>query len=202
MSMRPPPNPPPDPVKGAIGCVFCTLILLVAAGLGVSELVGWIRGPKATRSPASAQSSSTDFAPSRFLRPALGPNGRKWPTTPSYIAGMDHRNTSGLSSVTVDNSRCSNDVLVKLYSLDSSPPAAVRVFFIPAGARFTAENLNAGDYDVRYQALDDGSLARSEDFSLTERETYNGTEYSTIEMTLYKVTHGNMQTYPLSPADF
>ena len=81
-------------------------------------------------------------------------------------------------------------------------PAAVRVFFIPAGARFTAENLNAGNYDVRYQALDDGSLARSEDFSLTERETYNGNEYSTIEMTLYKVTHGNMQTYPLSPADF
>ena len=108
--------------------------------------------------------------------------------------------TGGLSSVTVDNSQCTNDVLVKLYSYGMRAPA--RVGFIPARGKFTFESLSAGEYDVRYQDLDDGSLARSEKLDLEERRTYSGTSYSTIELTLYKVRNGNMQTYPLSPTEF
>ena len=53
-----------------------------------------------------------------------------------------------------------------------------------------------------YRDLGNGGLSRSEQFSLEETETYDGTSYSNITMTLYKVQDGNMQTYDLSESDF
>jgi len=102
--------------------------------------------------------------------------------------------------VTVDNTLGGSDVLVKIYA--DRLGRAARVFFIPAGRAFTAESMSPGRYDVRFQDLDDGELAKSESFTLDERATFSGIEYSTIRLTLYKVRDGNMQTYPLSPEDF
>jgi hypothetical protein len=45
-------------------------------------------------------------------------------------------------------------------------------------------------------------LARSESFALEEITTHNGTQYSDMTMTLYKVRNGNMQTYGLSEDEF
>ena len=53
-----------------------------------------------------------------FVRPARDPDGRPFPTAPSYIIGMAKLNSDGHSSVTVDNSRSSSDVLVKIFALD------------------------------------------------------------------------------------
>jgi hypothetical protein len=190
------------------GCVGLKIIFFAWIGMaaiaGVLYLGELIFGSE--KETATVPKSGTVVtAPSRpapppFVRPATGPDGQPWPRSAAYIAGMPRLNTGGLSSVTVDNSQCTNDVLVKVYSYGMQAP--VRVGFIPAGGRFTFDSLKAGKYDVRYQDLDDGSLARSETFDLQERRTYSGTEYSTIELTLYKVRNGNMQTYPLSPADF
>ena len=62
--------------------------------------------------------------------------------------------------------------------------------------------MTAGSYDIRYRDLGNGGLSRSEAFGLEEIPTYNGTQFSNISITLYKVQHGNMQTYGLSETEF
>jgi hypothetical protein len=188
------------------GCVALKAVLFAWIGLAVlagviqiGSLVFDSRDEQAARQHGAAFRAPSPAPPS-FVRPAAGPDGQPWPSAASYIAGIPKLCTGGLSSVTVDNSQCTNDVLVKIYSYGLQAPA--RVGFIPARGRFTFKSLAEGKYDVRYQDLDDGSLARSESFDLEERQTYSGTQYSTIELTLYKVLNGNMQTYPLSPSEF
>ena len=77
----------------------------------------------------------------------------------------------------------------------------LRIQNLPAG-KFTLFKVRAGSYDIRYMDLSDGGLSRSETFSLVETPIYNGTKYSNVTMTLYKVKNGNMQTYGLSEAEF
>jgi hypothetical protein len=212
MSMRRPdqipfsprnPHPKPSPFEGVIGCGMLILVACAIVVGCISFAVSWWRGSQPTGSSAPAQRAPL---PPRsipaFVRPPLGPDGRPWPTIPSYIVGIPRLRTGGYSTVKVDNSRCSTDVLAKIFALDSGTPAAVRVFFIPAGSSFTADSLEPGVYDVRYQDLSDGELARSERFDLEERRTLEGFEYSTIELTLYKVVGGNTRTYPLSASEF
>lgn len=91
---------------------------------------------------------------------------------------------------------------MKLVSLDSFPPAPVRQFFIPAGSSFKAGKLTSGRYDVRYRLLDSGALSRSESFILKQVEGDEGTQSSSVTMTLYKVRNGNMQTFGLAESDF
>jgi hypothetical protein len=137
-----------------------------------------------------------------YLRPSTAPNGQKWPTIAGYIAGYQRLNNDGLSNVTVDNSRNDSDVFVKLVYLNGGQALPVCQFYIPAFGSFTLNNIRAGSYDIRYRDLINGGLARSEAFNLEELATYNGTQYSNITMTLYKVHNGNMQTYGLSESEF
>lgn len=137
-----------------------------------------------------------------YVRPTTAPNGETWPNGASYINGYKKLHTNGLSSVIIDNTRNNSDVFVKLVSLDGSKADPVRVFFIPAYGQFTVNNVKAGNYDVRYRDLDSGALARSESFQLQETPTYDGIQYSNLTMTLYKVRHGNMQTYGISENEF
>ncbi|RWA45663.1 hypothetical protein AU476_01105 [Cupriavidus sp. UYMSc13B] len=118
------------------------------------------------------------------------------------MRGFPLANASGLSTVTVDNGQNDSDVFVKLVSLDGPVARPARVFFIPSHGRFTVENVTAGSYDVRYQNLNSGSRSRSEPFALEETKTFDGTQYSNITMTLYKVRNGNMHTYDLAEDEF
>lgn len=137
-----------------------------------------------------------------WVRPGSAPNGRPWPTRAGYLAGELKRHTDGLSEVTVDNGQNDADVHVKLVAIADQEAYPVREFFIPAGQRFTVSTVDAGQYDVRYRDLDSGSLSRSEAFELKETPTEGGTQYSSIEMTLYKVANGNMQSYELGEQEF
>lgn len=137
-----------------------------------------------------------------YVRPATAPNGSPWPVTAGYIEGYAKVNTNGLSKVTVDNSRNDSDVFVKLVSLNGPTAWPSRVFYIPARSSFTVESVTAGSYDIRYRDLRTGGLSRSQQFELEERSTYNGTEFSEMTLTLYKVRNGNMQTYELSEDKF
>lgn len=157
------------------------------------------------------EESRTDFgitpAPLPLIKPEpirshVAPNGKRWPAKADYIKGYPKLRTSGLSSVTVDNSQNDSDVFVKLVFLGSDKGYPVRQFYIPAFSRFTLVKVNAGDYDIRYRDLSSGELSRSEPFSLTEIQTSKGTQYGNITMTLYKVQNGNMQTYKISEAEF
>ncbi|AOI42831.1 hypothetical protein [Burkholderia oklahomensis] len=93
-------------------------------------------------------------------------------------------------------------MFVKLVSLDGPNAFPVRVFFIPAHGSFTLDSVTAGSYDIRYQDLNTGGRSRSEQFSLEEIPTNDGTQYSNMTMTLYKVANGNMHTYDLSADEF
>lgn len=137
----------------------------------------------------------------QYVRPSSAPNGQPWPSI-GYVKGYQQLNIAGLSNVTVDNSKNDSDVFVKLVSLNSAKAYPVRQFYIPAFSKFTLNKVTAGNYDIRYRDLSNGGLSRSEAFNLKETSTYNGTQYSNLTMTLYKVQNGNMQTYGLSEAEF
>ena len=136
----------------------------------------------------------------KYQRPILDPNGDPWPIRASTLTGSPILNNSGLSSISIDNS--GSDVLVKLFDLTSQTPRPVRWAFIPANSELKIENIDAGSYDVRYQDLDSGSILKSDSFELEQIDDYSGTQYSRITMTLYKVSNGNMQTYPISESEF
>lgn len=139
-----------------------------------------------------------------YAQPSVSgaPNGQPWPDSAGYVNGYKRLHTKGLSTVTVDNSRNDSDVFVKLVSLDGAEAYPIRHFFIPAFGKFTVKKVTAGSYDIRYRDLSNGGLSRSEAFNLDEKKTQNGTRFSNISMTLYKVENGNMQTYGLSEAEF
>ncbi len=159
-------------------------------------------------SSTPAPSPKAKSTPPRYIRPPTTPYGGAWPAYPSYIEGAGITATGGLSSITVDNTRNSSDVLVKLYSAlpakynGASLPPPHRQFFIPAHESFQLVEVSAGQYDIRYRDLNDGELAKSESFTLSENEVYGGIEYSNLTMTLYKIENGNMQTYPIPESEF
>lgn len=138
----------------------------------------------------------------KYSRPSRAPNGSSWPVIASYLQDFPVLFSNGLSSVTVDNSQNDTDVLVKLMSLNRELAIPVRTFYIPAQGSFTLKNINMGNYDIRYRDLNSGHLSRSENFFLEEIKEYNGTRFSNLTMTLFKVRNGNMNTYDLREEDF
>lgn len=179
------------------------LIPLISFGfLGVSYEINQERPFKPAYSKSKTPYNSKPQGKPSYVRSATAPNGATWPSHASYVADYPKLNTGGLSSVTVDNTQNDSDVFVKLVSISANESHPVRVFFIPAFGQFKINSITPGLYDIRYRDLTTGGLARSESFTLDEVSTYNGTRYSDMTMTLYKVRNGNMQTYGLSESEF
>lgn len=183
--------------------VIYLLLPLISFGfLGINYEINRDRPFKPEYSKSKTPYNSKPQGKPNYVRPAVAPNGASWPSSASYIANYPKFNTSGLSSVTVDNTQNDSDVFVKLVSIAANESHPIRVFFIPAFGKFKISRINPGLYDIRYRDLTTGGLARSESFTLEEVSTYNGARYSDMTMTLYKVRHGNMQTYGLSESEF
>ena len=169
-------------------------------GLPASNAAGTV-----TTSQPAAQASTTNAgttAKRPWTRPAKAPNGQPWPTQASYVKGYPQTNSNGLSTVTIDNGQNNSDVFVKLVSLTGNFAKPARFVFIPAHGRFTIKAVTPGSYDVRYRDLVSGYLSRSEQFTLEEKKTSRGTQYSDLTLTLYKVQNGNMTTYNLAEDEF
>lgn len=136
--------------------------------------------------------------------PAPKPPAPKPPAEPVARSGVrtgydpeqTRQNATGLCSVTVDNTQNNMPVYVRIWDMVRHTP--VRAFYIRQGEEFTAENVTPGLYEVRYIELYENDApaqgAKSEQFHLEQRQTYGGTQYSEISLTLYKVRNGNMQT--------
>lgn len=137
-----------------------------------------------------------------YVKPIDAPNGKKWPQDAAYIDGYPIGRADGLSKLTIDNSANETDMFVKLVAIDSNKSLPIRHVYIPAQDKFTMNKIRAGQYDIRYQDLSDGTLSRSEEFFIEEISTEDGVKYSVNTMTLFKVSNGNFQTYPLSPDEF
>jgi hypothetical protein len=132
----------------------------------------------------------------------FAPNGVVWPRISGYIKGYSILHSNGLSQVKIDNSRNKSDVFVKLVSLDGINAYPVRQFYIKKHGEFTLKNITSGRYDIRYRDLESGHLSRSEYFNLEEIKTNNGTQFSDMTITLFKIYDGNFKTYNLSEEEF
>lgn len=195
-----PASTPNARVIGAVSHVLRNWVLYGFAGLMIWI---WATDKPSTPPPGPKPYQATP-APVQpeYVRATTAPNGQPWPVSAGYVNDYPRIHANGFSTVTVDNSQNDSDVFVKLVSLDGPNAFPVRVFFIPAFGQFTLKKVTSGTYDIRYQDLSSGGLSRSEAFSLEETATYDGTQFSNITMTLYKVQNGNMQTYGLSEAEF
>ncbi len=137
-----------------------------------------------------------------YVRPIVADNGVPFPSVSNYIDGYPQEFTDGLSSVTIDNSKNDSDVFVKLFSVESNLQRPVRVFFVRANDLFSAKNLRAGNFEVRYRDLNSGALSRTDTFNLEEVQTDKGIQFSRLTLTLYKVANGNMKIRTISEKDF
>lgn len=197
---RQPPSLSNISVSRAVSHVRKNLILYGLAAFFILILTNYeTRTPPPGPKPYQA---NPDLVHPKYVRPDTAPNGQPWPVSAGYIKGYQQLHADGLSTVTVDNSRNESDVFVKLVSLDGAQAYPVRQFYIPAFGSLALSKVSAGNYDIRYRDLGNGGLSRSEAFSLSESPTYNGTRYSNITLTLYKVQNGNMQTYGISESEF
>ena len=184
-----------------------TLFALIMGGFGIASLFEEKR-PRQPYTP-NPPTQRTNYAPTTYrparpayIRPTTAPNGRPWPVHASYMPGYPLLAGGGLSSVTVDNSRNSSDVFLKLVSLDSVEAFPVRVCFIPAHSQLKFQTVAAGRYDVRYRDLESGGYTKTEEFTLNETRTYQGTEFSNLSLTLNKVANGNMHTETINESEF
>lgn len=183
-----------------------TLLVIGLCIWGFSSLTAK-KTPSRTYSPTSTTpsytpSSYTPPARPKWVRPSLSPVGTPWPTRSGYVSGYQIQAQGGLSTVTIDNTSNSSDVFLKLVWLSSTEEIPARMCFIPAYSSFTFSAVMAGRYDVRYRDLSTGGLSKTEEFYLEERDTYSGTTYSNLTMTLYKVTNGNMTTESIDESEF
>lgn len=161
-------------------------------------------------SPVASQPSSPARAPARratqakpaYVRPAVAPNGSPWPARAGYVAGYPVSRADGHSNLTIDNTRNDSDVHLKLISLDGGAERDARHVYIPKGARFTMRTLSPGQYDIRYRDLESGQISGSEKFEIEESQTRSGIQYSEMTITLYKVAHGNFNTFRLGEDQF
>lgn len=177
---------------------------LVAAYMILAFIVDLFNGKSVHQeetAPRYSQTPAAQVAP-EYVRPVTAPNGKAWPTSAGYVNGYERLNFGGLSSVKIDNSQNDADVFVKLVHLDAKDAYPVRQIYIPAYRSFTLSNVRAGNYDVRYRDLSTGGLAKTEPFLLKEMKQHNGTSYSNLTMTLYKVNNGNMQTFAIPESQF
>lgn len=198
-------------LAGILALIFSDVrITLVVIGLciwGFSSLIAK-KTPSRTYSPSSTTPSHTPSSytppPARpkWVRPSLSPAGTPWPATAGYISGHEIQAQGGLSTVTIDNTRNSSDVFLKLVWLSSAEAVPVRMCYIPAYSSFTFPSVMVGRYDVRYQDLTTGGISKTEEFLLEERATNSGTTYSNLTMTLYKVANGNMTTEAIDESEF
>ncbi|CAA9480840.1 MAG: Chaperone protein DnaJ [uncultured Sphingomonadaceae bacterium] len=145
-----------------------------------------------------------DARSSAFVKPvaARAPNGAPWPNQAAYVPGYTQGRTDGLSNVLINNRGNESPMFLKLVAIDEQRTMPVRHVFVPPRSSFQIEKVRPGRYDVRYQNLGTGSLARSEPFELSEVERPAGREYSNVTLTLYEAPGSAVDTYRLSEKEF
>lgn len=120
-----------------------------------------------------------------------------------YVPNTNILNTTGYSTITIDNTQNNVPVYVRLWSVGNNP-YPVRTFTISPNNSFTALSITPGTYEIRYKFLYKEKEAsfgnKSEPFKLSEIHTNTGIEYDQFKLTLYKVRNGNTHTYQI-PVD-
>ncbi|MDN2711174.1 J domain-containing protein [Janthinobacterium sp. SUN118] len=82
----------------------------------------------------------------------VAPNGEPWPAQSGYVDGFPISNKGDELTLSIDNRANATPVFVKLY--DTERRSNVRYLFILAHDKLAVEQLSAGKYEVRYQAVE------------------------------------------------
>lgn len=138
----------------------------------------------------------------RFVRPNAAPNGLPWPAQADYLDGVPVGAIGGHSSVMIDNSANRFDVYGKLVFTSMASSEPVRQFFIPAGQRLALTDIAPGNYDVRYENLDDGGLYKSQPFGLAEQTASNGVTATSTSVSLYPIDGGSVRPMSIGQNEF
>lgn len=118
-----------------------------------------------------------------------------------YLKGAYQQAPAGLSTFTVDNQKGSADAIARIYLGGSKP--AVRSMYVKVGERFTAKDLAPGLYIFRYQFVGSQDTFEADNpFHLQETTTDEGTRYSNVRVTLFRVSNGNLKTKRVSSDQF
>lgn len=140
-------------------------------------------------------------APIDYIEAEIGAG--RMPALSGYIEGEPMLATGGLSTLKIDNASAgSSDALVKLVTLQGASSWPVRTVLVRAGSSFTMRDLAPGQYDIRYLGRYSPYANKSESFSLNETETYEGTSYDNMTLTLYTVPNGNMSMERIPASEF
>jgi hypothetical protein len=150
----------------------------------------------------NASKSSSDPVKSVFQRPTLAPDGTPWPVQAANIPGYPTAFNDGKSVITLDNSRNTEDVFVKLVSLDGSTPTSVRHVYIPSHHTFECRNVPKGKYEIRYQDLGSGLMAKSATFDVVESRTSQSVSFSAMKITLVRITETKTDRFRISASEF
>lgn len=177
-------------------------IALLAAVLAVWGILSLIDRDRPAKSGSATTPVANELPQPRYVRPALSPIGTKWPSIPDYVEGYPIEGVGGLSSVTIDNTGNTSDVLLKLVQHAGSESVPIRTCYIPARSHFTFSTVRAGRYDVRYRDLNTGVLSKSEEFDLVEKSSDGRTEFSKFNIPLYQVPLGSKPTDSFADPEF
>lgn len=104
--------------------------------------------------------------PSNYIRPHNAPNGSPFPVESGYIEGYPQIIGLKNYAINVENIHNTSDVFAQLYEKRSSQ--AVRTFFINTRSEFMLNQLDPGEYFVRYYQLDNGEYFDSESVTVTD----------------------------------
>jgi hypothetical protein len=143
--------------------------------------------------PKAAKNAPTDEGGLPRPQP---PYGKNWPEEAAYVPGFSIFNLDGNASVRVKNTENDYGLFVKL--VDIKTLRRVRHVYIPPFSEFLIEYISEGDYDIRFQQLNNGAILKAERFSLQSSEV----EWSKYEVTLYGVINGNLQVEEIDESDF
>lgn len=118
-----------------------------------------------------------------------------------YLKGTKQIAQGGLSTFKVDNTKGGGDAVVRLYRGGKKPSA--RSMFVKNGESFTAGAVAPGAYRLRYRYIGSVDTFEAEEtFTLAETPTENGTRFSTVTVTLYKVANGNLSVKKVDASEF
>ena len=160
---------------------------------------------KKSYQPPKAPYKATNKTPAKTApaKPAPKLTPKKGVVT-GYVKGEPVKNNHGYSIIEVDNSKNKVPVYVRIWSLDGTPKP-VRCFTIKEGEKFTAKNINPGNYDVRFKYLyedEDAKVgAKSKPVKIEETQEFQGVRYTRYSLTLFAVLNGNTHMDEISVDD-
>lgn len=117
----------------------------------------------------NAETPTAAAQPQVYIRPTHAPNGSPLPSESGYVNHYPQITGKDGSSINVENIRNSSDVFAQLHDKRNDQP--VRTFFIEERSEFLLEDLDAGEYYVRYHQLDTGEYFDSESVGVLSKDS-------------------------------